>query len=135
MTVHDRRGVATWHETMRKAHALDLIAAEIARYLPPDSTISRDELLGKVIGIVETKTNYVFIWNLQFGPYEKPLGKFQVIASEREDKPDEKDLPHGNQPPNPKGADEKTKDNDLTTGHSQPGDGGDDNAKKKDGNA
>lgn len=42
----------------------------------------------------------------------------------------EQKLPHDHQPPDPKGADEKTKDNDLTTGHSEPGDGGDDNAKK-----
>lgn len=39
-------------------------------------------------------------------------------------------LPQGNQPPNPEGTDKATKDNDLTTGHSTPGDGGDDNAKR-----
>ena len=35
----------------------------------------------------------------------------------------------GYHPENRKGADEATADNDLTTGHSTPGDGGDDNAK------
>ena len=45
--------------------------------------------------------------------------------------PGEKNLPRGNQPPSPKGAEQATKNNDLTTGHSQPGDGGDDNAKAK----
>lgn len=28
-------------------------------------------------------------------------------------------------------ADKATQDNDLTTGHTQPGDGGDDNSKEK----
>jgi hypothetical protein len=34
-----------------------------------------------------------------------------------------------NQPPNPEGANRATQENDLTTGHSEPDDGGDDNAK------
>lgn len=34
-----------------------------------------------------------------------------------------------NQPPNPEGTEKGTKDNNLSTGHSKPGDGGDDNAK------
>jgi hypothetical protein len=34
-------------------------------------------------------------------------------------------------PENREAADKATQDNDLTTGHSQPGDGGDDNSKKK----
>jgi hypothetical protein len=32
-----------------------------------------------------------------------------------------------NQPPDPKGAEKTTQDNNLTTGHTRPGDGGDDN--------
>jgi hypothetical protein len=32
---------------------------------------------------------------------------------------------------NPEGAAKATRDNDLTTGHSQEGDGGDDNSKQK----
>jgi hypothetical protein len=34
-----------------------------------------------------------------------------------------------NQPPDPEGVGKATRDNDLTTGHTTPGDGGDDNAK------
>jgi hypothetical protein len=34
-----------------------------------------------------------------------------------------------NQPPDPEGAKRATEQNDLTTGHSEPDDGGDDNAK------
>jgi hypothetical protein len=35
----------------------------------------------------------------------------------------------GWKPPDPRGAEKATNDNDLTTGHSKPGDGGDDNAQ------
>ncbi len=35
----------------------------------------------------------------------------------------------GYHPENREGADKATDDNDLTTGHTTPGDGGDDNAK------
>lgn len=35
----------------------------------------------------------------------------------------------GERPPNPAGAAKATQDNDLTTGHSDQGDGGDDNSK------
>jgi hypothetical protein len=40
----------------------------------------------------------------------------------------QKPPPTGQKPPNPKGADQATKDNDLTTGHTKPSDGGDDNS-------
>lgn len=38
----------------------------------------------------------------------------------------------GYHPENKEGARKATADNDLTTGHTTPGDGGDDNAKPKD---
>jgi hypothetical protein len=37
----------------------------------------------------------------------------------------------GGHPENAEGAAKATKDNDLTTGHSRKGDGGDDNSKRK----
>jgi hypothetical protein len=40
----------------------------------------------------------------------------------------QKAQPKDQKPPDPKGAEEATKDNDLTTGHSKPSDGGDDNS-------
>lgn len=39
--------------------------------------------------------------------------------------------PDGGHPENREGAEKATKDNDLTTGHSEAGDGGDANSKHK----
>jgi hypothetical protein len=41
---------------------------------------------------------------------------------------EQKPADKSNSPPDPKGAEKATQDNDLTTGHSELGDGGDDNA-------
>ena len=123
MTLHDHRGIATWAEVTRKANALDDIACQIANYIHPDSGITHEVLVSKIIQIIETKTNFVFI--RCFGQRQP---EFMMGAGEGKDTPP---LPQGNQPPKPQETEEATKDNDLTTGHSTPGDGGDDNAKEK----
>ncbi len=46
------------------------------------------------------------------------------------DKPEEAKPANSSEPPDKKGSDKATQDNDLTTGHGDPDDGGDDNAKK-----
>jgi hypothetical protein len=51
-------------------------------------------------------------------------------AKETSRAPGKTDNPSGPGPENKQGADKAAQDNDLTTGHSTPGDGGDDNAKK-----
>jgi hypothetical protein len=57
------------------------------------------------------------------------LGKTSSRGAER--LVDERDPAGGGHPENREGADKATKDNDLTTGHSQEGDGGDANSKQK----
>ena len=80
MTLHDHRGVASWAETTRRAGALDEIAREIAHYIAPDSSITQDALVSKIIQTIEAKTNFVF---LRY-PAE-PQAEFSMTASERPD--------------------------------------------------
>lgn len=54
------RGVATWPETVMKAHAFDQIANLIERHLCPGSGITRDDVISEIVGIVETKTGRQF---------------------------------------------------------------------------
>jgi hypothetical protein len=57
------------------------------------------------------------------------MGRKLLMDEQKNEHPKKEDA--GNSAPNPKGTDQATKDNDLTSGHSRPGDGGDDNAKGK----
>jgi hypothetical protein len=60
-TPDENRGVSTWAETTRKAIALDEIGDLIQRYLPPDSGITKAEVVAEIIGIIETRTGRQFL--------------------------------------------------------------------------
>ena len=84
MTLHARKSVAHWAETADKALALDEIATQIDRSLPPDSGITRDDLISKIIGIIEARTNYLFIRRLKSDRHGRQA-EFRMTASERRD--------------------------------------------------
>lgn len=88
MTLHDHRGVASWAETTCRAGALDEIAREVAHYIAPDSGITKEALVSKIIETIETRTNFVFIRYPQ-----EPQAEFSMTASERPDEQSDKSLP------------------------------------------
>lgn len=92
MTLHDRRGVATWFETTRKAQALDEIAYQIARAIAPDNIATDEDLVAKIIAIIETRTNYVFIACVDSGQ-DNRRGEFHMTAAERQDEAEGKPPP------------------------------------------
>ena len=93
MTPYHRKSVASRAETTDKAVALDEIARQIDRYLPPDSGMTREDLISKIIGIIEARTNYLFLRHLKFDR-DGRQGEFRMTASERRDEVGEWDLPH-----------------------------------------
>jgi len=97
MTHRDHRSGARWAEATRKAQALDDIACEVARYVALDSDITSADLTSRIIGIIETKTNFVFIKCFKADEREQAFS-FRMSATERDDSPNERVLPD-NDPP------------------------------------
>ncbi len=52
------------------------------------------------------------------------------MTTDNDGKPEKANRANSNDPPNKAASEKTTQDNDLTTGHGDPDDGGDDNAKK-----
>ena len=72
-------------QAARKARALDEVAVAIARHLRPDGG-SRQELISRLVRIIEARTNYVFLG------VGRPGGRdaaFHMTAGERQDGPPE----------------------------------------------
>ena len=96
MTLHDRKSLARRAETTDKALALDEIATQIDHYLPPDSGITREDLISKIIGIIEARTNYLFLRRLK-SDWQARQAEFRMTASERRDEAGEWAPPHNHQ--------------------------------------